>query len=291
MPTVIRYVLGGRLGNRMFEIMLAHSLARRLGDCVVTGEALPEWEIAPRRRGLPIRHLKLGGHRVDIGRLRYLIEHRLIEGIETTALGCRMELLEPLDTVRALFRAPGPPVHGYGADTLVINVRADEILGARHKDYRPLPLAFFARLIGQTGLRPVFLGQIGEDRYSDALRARFPQAEFVPSRGPMADFETLRGSSHICVAVSTFSWLAAWLSHAQTIHLPLAGMLHPRQRADVDLLPLTDPRYRFHLLPHGDWKGTEAELAEVIGGEEAGQDLARDAALQLVQPNVALANP
>ena len=288
MPTVIRYVLGGRLGNRMFEVMLAHSLARRLGDCLVTGEGLPEWDIAPCPHPLPPRHLKLAGHRIDLGRLRYLLDHRLIDGIETTALGCRMELLEPLEQVRALFRAPGPPAEGYGSDTLVINIRADEILGARHKDYRPLPLAFFARLIGETGLRPVFLGQIGDDRYSDALRARFQTAKFVPSRGPMADFATLRASRHLCVAVSTFSWLAAWLSLAESIHLPLAGMLHPRQRPDMDLLPLADPRYHFHLLPHGDWKGTEAELVEALSGAEAGLNLSRDRALQLVQANVAL---
>ena len=283
---IIRYRLGGFLGNRMFEVMLANSLARNLPGTLITGDPLPDWGIQHRRRPLPPRYVKIAGHRIDVGRLRYLFDHNLIDGIETTALGCRMELLEPVDRVRALFRAPD--AEGYGADTLVINVRAAEILGCRHKDYRPLPLAFFARLIAETGLRPVFLGQIGDERYSHAIRARFPQAECVPSRGPMQDFAVLRASAHLCIGISTFSWLAAWLSNAQTIHLPIAGMLHPRQRAEVDLLPVTDPRYRFHLFPHGDWTGTDDELTQAIEGTEAGRELTRDAALALAQTNIVM---
>jgi len=286
---ILRYRLGGFLGNRMFELMLAHSLARRLPGLLITGDPLPDWGIQYRRRPLPQRYVKIAGHRIDVGRLRYLLDAGLIDGIETSALGCRMELLEPVERVRAIFHAPD--LAGYGADTLVINVRAAEILGPRHKDYRPLPISFFARLIAETGLRPVFLGQIGDDTYSHAIRARFPQAECVPSRGPMQDFAVLRASAHLCIGISTFSWLAAWLSHAQTIHLPIAGMLHPRQRAEVDLLPVADPRYRFHLFPHGDWMGTADELIEVIEGQEAGREVTRDAALALAQTNIVLSAP
>jgi hypothetical protein len=285
--TVIRWVLGGRLGNRMFEVMAAHMLARRLGG-VVTGEALPEWGIAPAHHDLPARHLTVTGHRLDLPRLRYLLGTGLAQGIETSALACRMELLEPVEDARALFAAPpAPRARGAGEGELLINIRAGNILGPLHRDYRPLPLAFYARLIAETGLRPVFLGQIARDPYSHALRARFPGAEFRPSEGPMQDFAAIRASRHICTAISTFSWLAAWLSQAETIHLPIAGMFHPGQRPDVDLLPLADARYRFHLFPVQHWGGTPAELAEVMGGEEAGATMPRDAALRLAHPMVA----
>jgi hypothetical protein len=49
--------------------------------------------------------------------------------------------------------------------------------------------------------------------------------------------------------VSTFSWLAAWLSDAEQIFMPLSGLLNPMQSTDVDLAPLNDPRYRFFLFP------------------------------------------
>jgi hypothetical protein len=272
----------------MFEVMFAHALGKRIPGSVITGDPLPEWEILPRRRALPPRHLKLGGHRVDVARAAYLIEAGLADGVETTALACRMELLDPVEEVRALFRAPGPPAEGYGADTLVINIRAAEILGPRHKDYRPLPIAYFARLIAETGLRPVFLGQIAEDAYSAALRARFPQAEFVPSRGPMEDFAVLRASTHLCIGISTFSWLAAWLSHAETIHMAVAGMFHPQQRPEVDLMPLADSRYRFHLFPVHAWAGTPEELQAVIEGPEAGRLLSHDEAMVLAHPMAVL---
>ncbi len=285
MEKIIRYRLGGYLGNRMFEVMLAHLLARRIPGTVVTGGALPDWHLAPASRPLPSRHVGIGGHRIDVARLSYLLRAGLADGIDTDALGCRMELLE-LDLAQALFPSVLSPGRGYGADALVVSIRAAEILGPRHKDYRPLPIAFYGRLIRESGLRPVFLGQIGGDPYSAALRARFPDAEFVPSGGAMADFGTLRSSRHLCVSISTFSWLAAWLSAAETIHLPVAGMFHPGQRPDVDLLPVADPRYRFHLLPVHRWGGTEAELAEAISGPEAGRAIAADEALSLAQPNL-----
>ena len=51
------------------------------------------------------------------------------------------------------------------------------------------------------------------------------------------------------LSVSTFAWLAAWLSKAVQIHLPVCGLFNPMQVPDVDLLPITDPRYTFHLFP------------------------------------------
>jgi hypothetical protein len=51
------------------------------------------------------------------------------------------------------------------------------------------------------------------------------------------------------LSVSTFSWLAAWLSHASTIFMPLTGFYNPFQDRDVDLVPLDDSRYKFDLFP------------------------------------------
>jgi hypothetical protein len=65
----------------------------------------------------------------------------------------------------------------------------------------------------------------------------------------MYDFALMRAARHLVVSVSTFSWLAAWLSHAETITIPLTGFYNPAQRPDVNLLPLDDPRYRFYLFP------------------------------------------
>ncbi|MDX2297693.1 MULTISPECIES: hypothetical protein, partial [Streptomyces] len=82
----------------------------------------------------------------------------------------------------------------------------------------------------------------------------------------MVDFARLRASRHLVPAISTFSWLAAWLSEAQTVFLPVLGLFNPRQAPEVDLLPLDDPRFRFTLFPaqYG------APVAQVAHARQAG---------------------
>jgi hypothetical protein len=288
MQKVIRYRFGGYLGNRMFEAMLAHAIAERIPGLAVSGDALPEWNLAPPDLPLPARHVKLAGHRIDIPHLAYLLREGIVDGIESTALGFRMDLLPPRTTAERLFPAGLAQGVAFGADTLVISIRAAEILGPRHPSYRPLPIAFYARLIEETGLRPAFVGQIGDDPYSDALRARFPRAEFLPSQGAMADFATLRSARHLCLSLSSFAWLAGWLSQAETIHLPVAGLYHPKLRSDIDLLPVADPRYRFHLFPPVPWGGTPAELEAAIAGPEHGRALPLPEAVRLAHGTVVL---
>jgi hypothetical protein len=288
MQKVIRYRFGGYLGNRVFEAMLAPAIAERIPGLAVSGDPLPEWRLAPPLLPLPARHVKLGGHRVDIPHLAYLLREDLIDGIESMALGFRMDLRPPRATAERLFPASLAEGVAFGPDTLVISIRAAEILGPRHPSYRPLPLAFYARLIAETGLRPAFVGQLGDDAYSDALRARFPRAEFLPPQGAMTDFATLRRARHLCLSISSFAWLAAWLSAAETIHLPVAGMYHPKLRKEIDLLPVADPRYRFHHFAPGPWGGTEAELRQAIEGDDAGRTMPREEALRLAHGVVVL---
>ena len=95
-----------------------------------------------------------------------------------------------------------------------------------------------------------FSGGLGGDVGSGGgCHARFPQAEFRPSAGALADFELIRRSANIVLSVSTFSWLAAWLSAASLIVAPMTGFLNPFQDRDVDLVPVDDPRYRWVLFP------------------------------------------
>ncbi len=48
----------------------------------------------------------------------------------------------------------------------------------------------------------------------------------------------------------SFSWLASWLSEAETVYLPIGGMFNPIQSADLMFLPLDAPEYRYVLLPY-----------------------------------------
>ena len=50
------------------------------------------------------------------------------------------------------------------------------------------------------------------------------------------------------LSISSFSWLAAWLSEkALSIHMPIYGLFEPRNRQTF-LLPVDDPRWRFYAI-------------------------------------------
>ncbi|ONG59081.1 hypothetical protein BKE38_00530 [Pseudoroseomonas deserti] len=278
---MVRLATSSGLGNRMFQCLFAYRLAEEFG-VPVTGDSLPEWGLVHEDSTVPLPSVYLQGHMPNPAGLRRLWRLGLLQGIETNALACRLELMPSRAAAQALFRDQGVEPLRFPHDRLVINVRAAEILGARHKDYRPLPLAFYERVIRETRRRPVFVGQIGDDPYSQALRARFPEAEFHPSRGVMEDFATLRAANHLVMAVSTFSWLACWLSEARTIHMPLTGFFHPKRRKDVDLFPPDDYRYSFHAFPPDAWTGTEEQMQETIAGAEAGRRISHRHLLTLV---------
>ena len=163
----------------------------------------------------------------------------------------RMENLLPRDEVNRLFRAPGH----LGSDfpnELVCPVRGAETLGAIHPGYTLIPTSFYKELREKTGRRLAFVGQLGDDPYSKQLRESFPNDIFLESNGALADFQTIRKARHIVLPVSTFAWLAAWMSDAEQIHLPVFGLYNPARWPKHDLLPIGEPRYRFYQFPIQD---------------------------------------
>ncbi|MBV9782603.1 MAG: hypothetical protein JO264_02175, partial [Acidisphaera sp.] len=161
----------------------------------------------------------------------------------------RMENFLPLDFYRRVFQAVPQGAEVFGPDILLCSIRGGDILDGHHRDYVLIPPEFYLELVEQTGLAPVFMGQLGENTYCTRLRRLFPDARFVESRGPMIDFATIRQATNIVTSISTFSWLAAWLSHAQKIYMPLSGLFHPMQSREVDLVPRDDPRFVLYLFP------------------------------------------
>lgn len=136
-----------------------------------------------------------------------------------------------------------------GEEDIVISIRGGDILKAIHPHYTMLPPEFYEFLIKKTGKRPIFYGQLDDSPYLDELRQRFPTAKFIASRGVAEDFDFLRKSQYIVPSLSTFSWLAAWLSKAKKIYMPVAGIFSPAQHPSSMLLPINDDRYEFYTFP------------------------------------------
>lgn len=260
----------GNLGNQMLQLIYATSLQDRVPGLQIRGYDMKLWHLsrpgAPRWEFLtPSLHLHKGaGQGVeDLFRSGALARAKLRD----VPLTC--DLFAPPARFASLFPLVEGQAPSTGADELLINVRGDEILKAAHSGYGPVPLGWYDQLIASTGLRPVFLGQLSDDYYSDLLRRRYPAARFVPSRGILEDFTAIRLARHIAISVSTFSWLAAWMSGAETIHLPMLGIFNPAQRPDVWMLPQDDPRYRFYQFPRRDWQASEAQRAALSAPMQA----------------------
>jgi hypothetical protein len=251
----------GNLGNQMMQLMLGHSLRSRIPELDIVGYDMPLWSLKggeePAPRAKPV---ELRGHLIDIDGVASLVKAGLLRDMKLVGIGSRMANYLPPSAYQALFPAGRAEVERHGDDELLISVRGAEILGQCHPDYGPVPPAYYRQLARETGLRPVLFGQIEDDWYSRLLMEAMPDARVVRSQGVLADFERLRSARHVVTSVSSFAWLATWLSDAQTIHVPVLGLLNPAQRPDVDLLPLDDPRYRFYRFPVRLWNGQQEDV-------------------------------
>jgi hypothetical protein len=260
----IQIIPTGNLGNQMLQLMLAESLKANVPGLEIGGVSLPDWGQYRRlQQPLQPNRLRLIGQYVDMLLLQRLLTQGVLKELEVAALGFRMAHYLPRQVFQQMFQPKGFVARDEFSDALLINVRGAEILKDTHEDYGPIAVSFYKQLSQATALRPVFMGQIGSDAYSMELRAAFPGALFLASRGPMGDFELMRSARHLAISVSTFSWLAAWLSEAESIHVPVSGILNPLQRPDIDLLPVEDPRYRFYRFPVRRWKGTQEQFKEL----------------------------
>jgi hypothetical protein len=247
----------GRMANLMIEYMVALKFADMVRGCRISNITISAWNIAhppiapdqfPQAGQVAVeqreQHIDLPGlaDRVWSGNLRR---------IEWTGFGQRMENFLPPERYYRIFEAPFLQPMGFGPDHLVCPVRAEDILHGPNPDYVLTPVEFYRDIIDMTGLKPVFIGQTHPNAYMDRFHTAFPDAVFrEPQQHPLVDFETIRQSRNVVVGVSTYSWLAAWLSRSlENIFLTVSGLFNPMQKPAVDLLPYGDNRFKFYLFP------------------------------------------
>jgi len=239
----------GSLGNQMIQYMLALKFQSLVPGTRIANVDLHEWGI--HHPALPLfgrleradrhQHFEMDGlvARARAGKTEVIIY---------SGYGQRMENFLNADFYRTIFRPTVTSPYRFDARHLVCHVRADEVLHSAYH-YPVTPVEFYADIVAETGLEPVFIGQIAPNSYTDHLRARFPGARFLITGDRMVDFDIIRQAKNIVLGVSTFGWLAAWLSHADRIFMAVSGLFNPMQYSLVDLLPFDDPRYRFYLFP------------------------------------------
>jgi hypothetical protein len=157
---------------------------------------------------------------------------------------------------------------GYDENYLVINLRLGDIFKKNpHKDYNLVPHTFYKKVIHQSGLKPVFMGQTQDNMVIDSLKTNFKEAIFMESINNIySDFQLLKNSKNKCLAVSSFSYLAGYLGDDDTsIHMPLLGLFNPRQRPDINLIDKTDIRFTYYddfEVEH--WNMSDSQLNNVL---------------------------
>jgi hypothetical protein len=248
---VVHNIHGSNFGNMMIKYLVARQLARSFEHVKLSNYDMPYW-------GLSIPGIEDRGdsryefsddQRINLSRARQLLVSGLFTSFEMRGHFQRMENLADAADAKDCFVAASDIGCKFGNDFIVCPIRGGETLGAIHSGYTLLPINFYADIFVRTGLKPVFCGQTEPNPYVDTLRARFPNAIFLPSQGALADFQTIRSSANIIVPISTFAWMAAWLSNARLIILPVFGLFNPDQFPDHDLLPVGDARYLFFKFP------------------------------------------
>lgn len=273
------------LANQMFRYAYARGLQAMIPGSVVTGYDMAPFGLHAEQVPLQGRVLHIAqGHRHSMQTIASLVQRGAYDHVLLEGYVQRLEFYPD----RAAFSSLFPSLHSVdtrclGEDHVVIHVRAADVLGDVHPDYGPVPVAYLEKVAESTGLQPVIMGQLGDDFYSDRIRRCFHGCVFLPSRSPAEDFETLRSAVNVVLGVSTFGWLACWMSDvAKAIHMPLKGLLNPLQRPDVDLMPVGDLRYRFYAHPVERWASNEDQRARLVAPEADLQPVSHERARQLL---------
>ena len=259
--------LNGGLGNRMIQYIYGRALQAMTPGCQLCGYDIPPYKLVSPDCELEGRVLHIdNGHRHSLSTLSYVLAQGVYDSLQFRAYVQRLEYFPDRAACAAYFPTDFVVDRSHlGPGKLTINIRGAEVLGALHPDYNPAPVSFFEHVAQTTKLEPVIMGQLGDDPYSHEIRARFAGCVFLPHRSALEDFEIVRHSTHVAMSVSTFSWLAAWLSPSvETIHMPLLGLLNPRQRPDIDLAPTRDERYRFYEFPVARWAATPQQVHDLL---------------------------
>lgn len=259
----------GRLGNQMAQYLVAHKLRQLVAGLEVVGYHMPEWGlVAPGAQWDCIRMPEITGHLFDVRQVARWLNRKPQGAVRFSGIGLHLSHFPSAEDCRSLFHSEAAAAEPVGADEILINIRAEDVFGrGTHPDYGLLPMSFYRHVVETTGLRPVFHGQIEDGPYVEGLRRQFPAARFLASRGAVADFQTIRQAAQIVLSISSFSWMAAWLSEARRIFMPVFGLYNPGQRPDIDLLPADDARYQFYGFPLRRWNGWEAERTALMGAQ------------------------
>lgn len=254
---VLDHADGARLGNKVFQFALARKLETDMRvEATFHGFKLDFLSdmcgfVEAKKPSNPLILDKFACNQANHAWVRDVYFAGGHDAIVLKGWGTRVENVLPLKgEIQELINSLNLDFVPLDSTQVLVNLRLSEILSNPpiHEDYLPLPISFYRTMIRRLGKQPVFVGQMTESHYLNQLRTEFPAAQFIDLEPQMA-FETIRRAPHKIIAMSTFSWIAAWLGPDSTkVIMPLAGAFNPLQRPDWNLTPWSDERFTFNWL-------------------------------------------
>ncbi len=269
----------GRLGNHLAQYCIGRLLASEL-DRDLVSESKPGFPNVgcvlkgPIDSSVGGEILELTGHRLDLTELR---RQPLPDLLVIKGHFLRYENFHPYKTaIRESWLVSDRAIEKLPADVLTIHVRSGDIWKISGKrrvkaDYPALPFSYYEEIVSsRLWSRILVVSEDAGDPMVQKLASRFG-AE-VRSGSPLDDFNQLRASANLVLSVSTFAWWAGWLSHAQRIYYPVAGLFDPdRQRLrsfewQHDFWVGDEDRYIAIRPPDvtGDWRGEEDDRQRML---------------------------
>lgn len=251
----------GGIGNRMIQLMAAISVQNKIPNAVLSNVSMPEWHIQIPSLMQDDLNIGVNNKTIRIGRSSQDLKINVLadqfrshawKAIIIDGYAQHINNFLPYNDYETYFQPSeeiNRTVNGFDETYLVCSIRGSEILDGCHRDYVLIPSDFYIDLVKNTGLKPIFYGQIEDNPYCLDLRQKLPNALFIKGKDPIYDFEVLRRSKNIVPSISTFAWLAAFLSKNSKIFLPCLGLFNPRQIPSHNFLPLNDSRYEFYWFP------------------------------------------
>ena len=253
MSTIIRINQVGRTANHMAQLMFARALERKCSQSlIIEGYDLSDWDLKSHRSGTGHELVSIGSHLTRADWVALMIDKFKPPVVNLDGVILREGNLRGLD-FDDLFPSSKGEAIPVAETALVIHIRLGDVAKLSHPHYGPIPISFYRYILDRTGLNPVFIGELSDCPYLDSLQKAFPCARYLYEGSVKSHFQTIRSAKNIAISVSSFAWLAAFLSKANQIHVPIAGMLDPKVRPDVDMLPVNDNRFLFHKIPESVW--------------------------------------
>jgi hypothetical protein len=245
----------GRLGNNIFQYLLAQKI-KSIGpiEIYIDKDFLSGFDIHFSQKTIDSLAIPLKGTQIN-----YPIYEQLLKKNNNVALAIESifvdmnlytnEIEEAKNKETFCLRNRFPTV-GYNKNYIVISIRLEI---PQHINYPVLPLSFYKKIIGSTGLKPVFVGQLNPKLdYTKALKDQFSDAIFIENpnshdeKFSYEQFEIIRQSKNKILSVSTFSYLAAVFGDKDSIvHMPIYGLFNPIDRPDLNF-KINDDRFIYY---------------------------------------------